>query len=101
MDNKKRTFKREKNSWNCNLKFPKVNRRALTKKMQYLLLLKKFKNNIDYKNVNLLSLFLNAYGDIKPRSKTNLSVQDQRNVAKAIRKARALQLIPFVFSVKS
>jgi ribosomal protein S18 len=76
-------------------KFKKVK-----KKFQYLLLLKKFKNIIDYKNIKFLSAFLTRYGNIRSRNKTNLSVQDQRSVAKAIRKARALQLIPFTYTVK-
>ena len=63
-------------------------------------LLKKFDNVVDYKNVKLLSAFLNKYGKIKPRRKTRLSIQQQRSVAKAIRKARDLKLLPFVYDVK-
>ena len=74
--------------------------KRIRKSLQYLLILKKFDNVVDYKNVKLLSAFLNKYGKIKPRRKTRLSIQQQRSVAKAIRKARDLKLLPFVYDVK-
>ena len=57
-------------------------------------------NVVDYTNIKLLSAFLNRYGKIKPRRKTRLSIQQQRSVAKAIRKARAFKLLPYVCDVK-
>ena len=63
-------------------------------------MLKKFNNNIDYTNIRLLKAFLNKYGKIKPRRKTRLNVQKQREIAKAIRKSRALGLIPFTCDIK-
>nr|AIM52766.1 30S ribosomal protein S18 [Ochromonas sp. CCMP1393] len=65
-----------------------------------MLLLKKFNNVIDYKNVKLLTAFLTKYGKIRPRRKTRITVQQQRSIAKAIRKARAFGLIPFTCDVK-
>jgi small subunit ribosomal protein S18 len=70
------------------------------KSLQYILLLKKFDDKIDYKNIKLLKAFLTKYGKIRPRRKTRVSVQQQRSVAKSIRKARAFGLIPFVCDVK-
>jgi ribosomal protein S18 len=62
--------------------------------------LKKFNNIIDYKNVKLLRAFLTKYGKIRPRRKTKISVQLQNQIAKAIRKARAFKVLPFVCDVQ-
>ena len=62
-------------------------------------MLKKFKT-IDYKNIKLLKAFLTKYGKIRARRKTRVNIQQQRRIAKAIRKARAVGLIPFVCDVK-
>jgi len=72
----------------------------LKKSLQYLLILKKFNNVIDYKNIKLLKAFLTKYGKIRPRRKTKVSIQKQRAVAKAIRKSRAFGVIPFTCDVK-
>jgi ribosomal protein S18 len=72
----------------------------IKKSLQYILLLKKFDNVVDYKNVKLLSAFLTKYGKIRARRKTRISVQAQRRIAKAIRKARAYGIIPFTCDVK-
>ena len=74
--------------------------KKIKKSLQYLLLLKKFKNVIDYKNIKLLKAFLNKYGKIRPRRKTRISIQKQHQIARAIRKSRAFKLIPFVCDVK-
>ena len=65
-----------------------------------LLILKKFNNVVDYKNIKLLKAFLTKYGKIRSRRKTRVSIQQQRAVAKAIRKSRAVGLIPFTCDVK-
>lgn len=72
----------------------------IKKSLQYILLLKKFNNTIDYKNVKLLQAFLTKYGKIRPRRKTRVSAQQQRSIAKSIRKARAFKVIPFTCDVK-
>jgi len=72
----------------------------IKKSLQYILLLKKFNNIIDYKNVKLLKAFLTKYGKIRPRRKTRVNVQDQRKIAKSIRKARAFGILPFTCDVK-
>ena len=74
--------------------------KKIKKSLQYLLLLKKFHNLIDYTNVKLLKAFLTKYGKIRSRRKTRVTIQQQRAVAKAIRKSRALGLIPFTCDVK-
>ena len=96
--------KAKRTNWNQSLRSTtkKVNKiKKLKKSLQYILLLKKFNNIIDYKNIKLLKAFLNKYGKIRSRRKTRVPVQKQRAVAKAIRKARSFGLIPFVCDVKA
>ena len=51
---------------------------------------------IDYKDINLLKLFITEQGKILPRRATGITVQQQRQIAKSIKRARALSLLPFV-----
>jgi ribosomal protein S18 len=101
---KKNTFNIEKKrtNWNQSLRSTTktVKTKRIKKSLQYLLLLKKFKNLVDYKNIKLLKGFLNKYGKIRPRRKTRIPIQKQHQIAKAIRKSRAFGLIPFVCDVK-
>jgi small subunit ribosomal protein S18 len=53
---------------------------------------------IDYKDIDLLKLFITEQGKILPRRATGVTVQQQRQIAKAIKRARALALLPFVTS---
>ena len=53
---------------------------------------------IDYKDVDLLTLFVTDQGKILPRRATGVSLQQQRKLAKAIKRARVLSLFPFVAS---
>ena len=93
---------KKRTNWNQSLRSNvKTNRpKKIRKSLQYLLVLKKFNNIIDYKNVKLLKAFLTKYGKIRPRRKTRVSVQKQKAIAKAIRKARAFGVIPFTCDVK-
>ena len=52
--------------------------------------------NIDYKDIDLLKLFITEQGKILPRRATGVTVQQQRRIAKAIKRARMLSLLPFV-----
>ncbi len=52
--------------------------------------------HIDYKDVRLLQKFLSPYGKIQSRSRTGICVKHQRVLAKAIKRARYLALLPFV-----
>ena len=56
---------------------------------------------IDYKDIDLLSLFLTEQGKILPRRVTGITVQQQRKLTKAIKRARILSLLPFVASNES
>ena len=92
---------KKRTNWNQSLKTAKTTKpKRIKKSLQYLLLLKKFQNIIDYKNIRLLKAFLTKFGKIRPRRKTRISIQKQHAVARAIRKARALKLIPFTCDVK-
>nr|QXM18046.1 ribosomal protein S18 [Chaetoceros curvisetus] len=51
---------------------------------------------IDYKDIDLLKLFITEQGKILPRRATGVTVQQQRQIAKAIKRARVLSLLPFV-----
>ena len=53
---------------------------------------------IDYKDIDLLMLFLTDQGKILPRRATGVTIQQQRKLSKAIKQARTLALFPFVTS---
>jgi len=50
---------------------------------------------IDYKNVEVLSRFINETGKIRPRRQTGTCAKHQREIAKAIKNARHIALLPF------
>jgi small subunit ribosomal protein S18 len=52
--------------------------------------------NIDYKDVNTLSQFITERGKIIPRRITGVSFFHQKLLAKAIKRARHMALLPFV-----
>jgi small subunit ribosomal protein S18 len=60
----------------------------------------RFKKNrikyIDYKDPEFLKKFVNEQGKILPRRITGTSLKYQRRLAKAIKRARHLALLPFV-----
>ena len=51
---------------------------------------------IDWKNVKLLSRFISERGKIIPSRITAVSQKKQRELAKAIKRARYMDLIPYV-----
>ncbi|OIP33335.1 MAG: 30S ribosomal protein S18 [Deltaproteobacteria bacterium CG2_30_63_29] len=50
---------------------------------------------IDYKDVQLLKRFLSPRGKILPSRITGVSAKYQRKLAKAIKRARHIALLPF------
>ena len=50
----------------------------------------------DYKDFKTLQRYLNQYGQIEQRKKTGLTESKQRQLAREIKKARHLALLPFV-----
>lgn len=51
---------------------------------------------VDYKDVNILKRFINDRGKMLPSRQTGNTAKQQRMVARAIRRARELALLPFV-----
>jgi small subunit ribosomal protein S18 len=52
---------------------------------------------IDYKDANLLRRFLTDRGKILPRRITGVSAFYQRRLTKAIKRARAAAILPYVY----
>jgi small subunit ribosomal protein S18 len=52
-------------------------------------------SDIDYKNIPMLSRFLDRRGRILSRRKTKVSAKVQRSIVKAIKRARHMALLPY------
>ncbi|NPB03295.1 MAG: 30S ribosomal protein S18 [Thermotogae bacterium] len=50
----------------------------------------------DYKDVDTLKRYISPTGKILPRRYTRLTAKEQRRLAKAIKRARMLALLPFI-----
>ena len=50
----------------------------------------------DYKDYKNLQRFVDIYGSIETRKKTGLTESQQRQLSRAIKRARHLSLLPFV-----
>lgn len=55
-------------------------------------------DNIDYKDTATLRKFISDRGKIRARRVTGVSVQQQRLIAKAIKNAREMALLPYTSS---
>ena len=51
---------------------------------------------VDWKDVDYLKQYVPERGKIMPRRISGISAKDQRRIAKAIKRARAMALLPFV-----
>jgi small subunit ribosomal protein S18 len=51
---------------------------------------------VDWKDVDYLRQYIPERGKIMPRRISGISAKDQRRIAKAIKRARAMALLPFV-----
>jgi ribosomal protein S18 len=56
---------------------------------------------IDYKHCSLLQSYIGLGGKILPRRQTRLTAKQQRYIAKTIKSARIMGLLPFVSKEKS
>jgi small subunit ribosomal protein S18 len=52
-------------------------------------------DEIDYKNLDVLKMFVTERGKIIPRRITNVSARVQRRVSEEIKRARNIALLPF------
>lgn len=50
----------------------------------------------DYKDYKTLQRYVNIYGQIETRKKTGLNEAQQRRLAREIKRARHLALMPFI-----
>ncbi|GAA2072510.1 30S ribosomal protein S18 [Aeromicrobium halocynthiae] len=55
---------------------------------------------IDYKDTALLRKFISDRGKIRARRVTGVSVQEQRQIAKAIKNAREMALLPYTSTTR-
>jgi small subunit ribosomal protein S18 len=53
-------------------------------------------NTVNYKDASTLRIFISERGKIRSRRVTGLTVQQQRQVATAIKNAREMALLPYV-----
>lgn len=51
---------------------------------------------IDYKDRDMLKRYVNEFGRIRPRRQTGTCAKHQRSLAKSIKRARHIALLPFV-----
>ena len=56
--------------------------------------------NIDYKDTATLRKFISDRGKIRARRVTGVTVQEQRKIAKAIKNAREMALLPYSSSAR-
>lgn len=52
--------------------------------------------NFDYKDIKTLQRYTNMFGQIESRKKTGLNAKQQHQLARAIKRARHIALLPFV-----
>ena len=51
---------------------------------------------IDYKDTEYLQRYINEQGKMLPRRVTNISAKMQRQITRAVKRARHLALLPYV-----
>jgi small subunit ribosomal protein S18 len=52
--------------------------------------------HVDYKDVDLLRQFINPHGRIMSRRRSGLTAKQQREVERAVKRARFMGLLPFI-----
>lgn len=51
---------------------------------------------VDYKDVELLRMFLTPHGQVVGHKRSNLGGKDQRSLALAVKRARFMGLLPYI-----
>jgi small subunit ribosomal protein S18 len=57
-------------------------------------------DTVDYKDTVLLRKFISDRGKIRARRVTGVSVQEQRQIARAVKNAREMALLPYSSSAR-
>jgi len=73
----------------------RTQREASSAKKKRNLLVSLGVENVDYKDTSTLRVFLSEKGKIRARSVTGLTVQQQRQIAAAVKTAREMALLPY------
>ena len=50
---------------------------------------------IDYKDIDTLRHFITSHGKIRPRRQTGVTAKQQRAIARAVKRARHMALLPY------
>lgn len=53
-------------------------------------------NHIDYKNINRLKAHINPHARMMSRKRTGLTAKGQRELARAVKRARFMALVPYI-----
>ena len=51
---------------------------------------------VDYKDVDLLRMFLTPNGQVSSKKRTNFSAKEQRMLALGVKRARYMALLPYI-----
>ena len=86
---------RKKGREERNLKDSKQNLLNLKQRKRYCYFCKENIDNIDYKDVSMLRKFVSDKGKIIPKRSTGNCAQHQSMIAKAIKRAREIALMPY------
>ena len=78
-----------------NTKDPKQSLLNLRQRKRYCFFCKENIDYIDYKDVSLLRKFVSDKGKIRPKRSSGNCVQHQKMIAKAIKRAREVALMPY------
>lgn len=73
----------------------KTNTQLVIKKKECYLCVNNLKD-IDFRNTQALQKFVSSYNKIVPKKRSGLCAKHQRQVARAIKRARIMGLIPFI-----
>ena len=77
------------------MKDSKQNLLNLKQRKRYCYFCKENIDHIDYKDVSMLRKFVSDKGKIRPKRSTGNCVQHQSMIAKAIKRARQIALMPY------
>lgn len=96
LNDKNKYFTNKKNDINAKNKYINHKNSNLKKQRNKSNLLENSTiSDINYKNVALLRKFISERGKIRSRRVTGITLQEQRKIAKAIKNAREMCLLPY------